>query len=499
MPQQRLLAISDLSLTVYRWRSGLLNLEQAFPADASGLVQWDDYLRRNRHAIFSVFAALADESMQTEEVPHATGADRSALIERKLAQRFPGSTYKFSQMLGRNNSGRRDEKILLAALNRPEILEPWLAILQRADARLAGIYTAPLLAERLVSELANGESRFLLIALFQGGLQQMFFEHKHLRFARSIAADTEDMAAVAELCASESATLLQYLATQRLAAADGVMPVVVLLNDRDVALFRSICRDQGSLRYSFADLPAIARKHGLRTPPEDSCSEALFLHLMVRRPAAAQYAPPGLRRFYHLGRVNLLLIAVTASLSLASLFSAARDLTQGHRLTAEQTALAASIAATGRDYQQALALQSPSQLDSASLRTLADLIESLRRQENDLPRLLAQLSRVLDRFEAVELERLDWRPSDEQARANPAYVMDIDARLPRISGSDDTAQADTVRRFAAALQGVAAAAVSTRQWPAAIDAQRKLSPDQLAQMGQETPHFQLRLLIAAQR
>jgi len=267
MPQQRLLAIRDNALTAYRWRSGLLSLERKFDAGEEGQVLWDEYVRRNRQAVFSVFAGLAEESLQTEDIPYATGADRRALVERKLAQRYPGIAWTFSRSLGRNKSGRRDEKILLAALTRPEAIAPWLAPLQRAEARLAGIYTTPLLAEPLAAEISGGETCCLLVSLLDGGLQQMFFDHGHLRFSRVVATDTANVEAAGEVCADESVKLWRYLVAQRLLAADSTLPVAVLLHPRDSSRFQASCRDHAPVRHSFADLLAVSQKHGLRTLP----------------------------------------------------------------------------------------------------------------------------------------------------------------------------------------------------------------------------------------
>ena len=501
MSEQRLLTISDASLTAYRWRSGLLKLEREFVADAEGWLQWDEYIRHNRHAVFSVFAALAEESLQTEEIPHATGADRRALIERKLAQRFPGSAWKFTLSLGRHLSGRRDEKILMAALNRPETIAPWLAPLLRAEARLAGIYTAPLLAARLAAELGAAEPCFLLTSLLQGGLQQMFFDHNQLRFSRVVAADTADVEAAAEVCAEESVKLLSYLIAQRLLAKDSALPVIVLLHPRDMPIFRATCRDHAPIHYSFADLLTISKKHGLRTPPPDSRSDSLFLQLMVRRPTAAQYAPPGLRRSYHLGHVQSLLTATTAAIILVGVASIALDLAEHSRLSGEQGLLTARISTARANYQAALAGKPVQRFDAASLHAVVERIDALQRAGISLPETLAQISAALDRANGVELERLDWRQDGEHEPVGQAerQRIDIHARLPQLPGEDAAAQAMAVAGFVAALRRTTGLPADILQWPAAIDANRALSQGDFDRIAGETPRFILRLGLGPRR
>lgn len=491
--QQRLIAIDDDCLTAFRWRSGWLDLEAEFGADAAGLARWDEYIRQNRQSVFSVFAALAEEDLQTEEIPHARGADRRALVERKLAQRFPASDWKYTRSLGRNASGRRDEKILMASLGHPEAIVAWLAPLQRAEARLAGVYTAPLLAERLARELAAGASCFLLVALLRGSLKQMLFEHKRLRFPRSIAADTSNVAATAQLCAEESAKLLRYLVVQRLLAPGAILPVVVLLHPQDLALFQSACRDQEQLRYGYADLPTLAKKHGLRSPPLDSRSDALFLQLMARRPAATQYAAASLRRFHHLGRVRSLLTAGTTALVLAGSISAGLDLAEHSHLAAEQTLLEAGVAAARNEYQLLRSRMPADQFDPGALRAVLERLETLRREKEQLPEALARVSAALERAAGVELERLDWRQEGDSAAGAKGQRMEIHASLPRVAGQDAAAQFAALEGFRSALHQSTGMAVTPLQLPDAIDAGRTLSPGDIDRIAGETPRFILRL------
>ena len=493
MPQQRLLALDEATLTAYAWRSGLLSDERRFSADAAGLVEWTNYLRLNRRAVFSVFASAADESLLTEDIPYTRGGDRKALIERKLAQRFPGHAWKFALSVGRNPCGRRDETILMAALHRSPAMERWLAPLQGAQVRLAGIYTAPFLGERLAAELATGESRFMLVTLLRGGLKQLYFDSNRLRFQRGFAADAAAMGSVAALCADESAKLLRYLLAQRLIEPGASLPVVVLLQPRDISVFQATCHDSAQLRYRYADLPALATKHGLRSLPRDSLADSLFLHLMVSQSGAAQYAPPGLRRFYRLRQMQSLLAAGTATIVLAGLASAGRDLLELERLDGEQELLAASLASARSDHQAAQAKLPAKAFDPAALRAVVERIEALRREEASLPDDLQRISQAVEQSEGIELERIDWRLEEQQGEATPASRIDIHARLPRVTGNDTATQFAKLNGFATALRRSTGAPVSTVSWPAAIDPERTLGHNDLEQIAADDPRFILRL------
>jgi hypothetical protein len=102
---------------------------------------FSEYLSKHRGSIFALLADLADEGFQIESLPYTQGADRQALLSRKLGQYFYGSPLATALSFGRDKGGRRDEKFLFTALTRPQQVEPWLAALRAVEAPLAGVYS----------------------------------------------------------------------------------------------------------------------------------------------------------------------------------------------------------------------------------------------------------------------------------------------------------------------------------------------------------------------
>ena len=59
--------------------------------------------------------------------------------------------------------GRRDDRVLLSAVVRPERLEPWLDVLQALAAPVAGVHSLPLVSARLLPHLDTGAGTALLV------------------------------------------------------------------------------------------------------------------------------------------------------------------------------------------------------------------------------------------------------------------------------------------------------------------------------------------------
>src|SRR5579871_5139999 len=170
---------------VYRSAGSELELEAKFPASTEGVEAFQDYLRAHPGGLFSVVADLAGEDFHEDQIPFLRGGDRETIIQRRLAQRYRDTRLATAVSLGQVVTGeRRNERLLLASFTNTEQFAPWLDALETAGARLAGVYSVPLLAPVLAAKLRVNASRCLIVSANAAGLRQCFVEQGRLRFAR---------------------------------------------------------------------------------------------------------------------------------------------------------------------------------------------------------------------------------------------------------------------------------------------------------------------------
>ena len=110
MPQQRLLYLDTNHLSALLWHGGTLHEEGHFAHDDAGVAAFSEYLAHHRRSNFRLLADVTDEGFQIETLPYTQGADRRALLARKLGQYFYGSPLSTAISCGREKTGRRDEK-----------------------------------------------------------------------------------------------------------------------------------------------------------------------------------------------------------------------------------------------------------------------------------------------------------------------------------------------------------------------------------------------------
>lgn len=407
MPQRRILYIDNNRLAAFRVGSGNVVPEGTFTADEHGLLACGDYFKEHRRSLFMMLVDIPEEGFQLDDIPYSSGKDRAAIIKRKLGQNFYGTPFALAVSQGRQKSGRRDERLLMLALTRPQAVEPWLNLLRTHQGILSGIYSLPQLITQLLPK--DGPAQQLLLVQTGSGLRQAYFAERQLRFSRltPLATGSQEEWAIAALL--EAGKMHQYLSSQRLIERGQPLVTRVFVHPAQAAAIRERCRDSRELQFEFADLPEEAKRAGLRSPLADSHADTLFCHLLLRKPPPEQLAPPEERQYFRLWQTRFALKAASAIIFAGGLLFAAK---QGAGLLTLQdgTALMRQQARTDQQQYEAVLQSLPKiPVSTDNLRALVDRYEEVARRAQGPAPLLTQLSHSLDTFPAITLERVEWK------------------------------------------------------------------------------------------
>ncbi|MEW5887584.1 MAG: hypothetical protein AB1768_00815 [Pseudomonadota bacterium] len=513
MPQRRVLHFDGIDLRALLWHAGHLREEGVFAADEAGVQAFRGYVRTHRRSNFRLLVDGADEGFHMESVPYAQGADRKALLSRKLSQFFYGTPYAVAVSLGREKSGRRDERMLFSALTRPQVLEPWVNCLIAEEARLAGIYTVAQLAQQLLKKLDLRLDRCVLVSIGRNAVRQTFLEQGALRFSRLSLVPEMAQAELARTCAAESEKIYQYLAAQRMIPRDAPLTTLLLVHPSRAAAFTEACRSTEELRYRILDLHAAARRTGLKTSPADSRCEPVFAHLLCQFPPAHQYAPPPAQRYYRLWQMRTGMIGAGAAALISCLLWAGGQVFEAMSLAAERNRLRAQAELDGQRYAQLMQGLPPVPVGTDDLRALIERYQQLEKRSPDPFDLFVAVSRALDVFPEIEVERIEWsageqtdgtakeaaRPgaapesADAQAKGGTAVIH---AMLPAAMQADHRAMLGKINGFAAALRQVKLD-VTGQRMPSDLESGKSLKGGGEEQGRTEPPRFVLHVARGA--
>ncbi len=448
MPQRRLLYVNAISMYAYRWQGGRLHAEGDFKADGEGVGAFIEYLARHRQSRYSLLVDVADEGFQFESLPHALGRDHAALLQRKLSQHFPDTTFRVACVLGRQRTGRRDDEFLFSALTRPQLLEPWLAALRNSESCLSGIYSPFLLSSRLVAACLGkstaDNSQCLLLTQTHAGLRVSFLANGQLHFSRLTPLAVNSLEEPTRTCGFEALRTYHYLLGQRLIERDVALQTLVLAHPAQIAAFRATCLDTGELNFRFIDILAAATRLGLKTFMQDSCCDLLFLHLMAGHPPRQQFAPASERRFFRFRQLRSAINAIGASMLLACLLISARQLIEYGKLRDQTALMSRQAVVIGHQYEEVLKTLPPMPLGKDALRTLVGRYEDLAKHSANPQEMYLRISQALEQAPQIELARIDWQ-------AERDVSADVFAKLPLALKNDEAGMKKIIGSFVAGL------------------------------------------------
>lgn len=498
MPQRRILLLDATRLTAYRISGTSVDAEGEFANDAAGLDAFSGYLGKHSRSLFMLLADVAEEGFQLEDIPSSNGKDRDAIIKRKLGQYFYGTHFSLALSEGRLKEGRRDERLLLMALTRPQHFDPWLDVIKSRHAILAGVYSVPQLGAALLPPTTTGP--ILQITQTHGGLRQTFFVDRQLRFSRMTALATGRAEESAVAAALEAGKMHQYLASQRLVERNQPLLTRVVVHPGQVAAMRERCRDTAQLHFEFVDLLQEAKRLGLHTVLSDSRADMLFCHLLGRKTPTVQFAPASERQFHRLWQTRFALRGVSAVVLASGLLFAAK---QGIDILGMQGAIEEVRQQTQADqqrYNATMAALPKIPLSTDNLRAFVDRYDAVAlRAQGPLP-LLTQLSQSLDAFPGIALERIEWKIA-EPLDAIPGQPVPppgvyssaiVAAQLPLGMAGDHRGQLKLVADFTKHLGTPPNTVVAVLRQPVDTQSEKTLkSGDETGT--QEAPRFSFRV------
>ncbi|MCF8197348.1 MAG: hypothetical protein K9J42_01180 [Sulfuritalea sp.] len=477
MAAKRILLLDGRLVTAHHWSAGRIKSEGEFSNEPVGLEAFAGYLKKHRSSLFYLLADIAEEGFQLEDLPFVQGSDRTALLKRRLSQYYYNTALSTTISLGRAKDGRRDEKLLFAALTRMEYFVPWLDLLRENESILAGVYSVPLVLAACAQKLVGESGPVLLVSQSSGGVRQTFFDKGKLHFSRLSQLATNSLDEIGRTSANDSSKIFQYLVAQRQIPRGSALRTLVLAHGAQTSALQEFCRDTNELHFEFVDLAATAKEQGLKEAPHDSNADKLLIHCLAAKTPPQQFAPLTETRFHKLWQIRFALNSVAWIVLSACLLFAGKTALNLYELDGKIEATKTLTTADTQRYNAILNGLPKTNLTPDQLRALIERIEALQKRTPAMEPLLIHLSQALDSNPQIEITHLDWKVVDrldadgkaqlgatlkpvktpaQQAGTvgNPGgwVTIEIQAHLPLNLLSDRRAQIEMIETFAAGLR-----------------------------------------------
>lgn len=467
---KRLLYITEHGASAYSWNKGELTPEGVFHnGEAPQIAEFEAWLQKNRRIPLFAVIDVIELDFRYEVIPHARGREALALRERKLNASYRATPFRHVLPLGRESSGRRDDRALLSALTNPEAISPWLPVIARNKAPLAGLCATPLLLAESVTQWPN-EHTLLVTLGNNGNIRLAYFYQGSLRFSRLASNLPTERNALASQLTEEVVRTQQYLINLRLLGRDDALHIDIVDNAGNIPLWESKLSSTRLLTFHAIPLHEFASRTKLSLPEnklDELTIEELQLQLLARRLFPNHYAP---KEYLHEAYLRLLRLVLHGStvgaLVVGSVLAASTvyELIDEYHEINETNEIAEQL---NRDYEKIKASYPPAPALPGAMHESVEAAQTLVKLRKPHQEILGELAQAMEVAPAFRVEKIIWAyappeesiPQGEQGNPGkpvppPVAQADINATQPSAWNALIVAVADRAVRPRSALQSV---------------------------------------------
>jgi hypothetical protein len=375
-----------------------------------------DFIRcLNLKQTFYLLINSSEEDYQSLTIPHVSARDHRKLIKHNIKKLFDNNTYTYSVIQGREHKGRRDDKVLLMALNNPEILQPWLNLLVTYKIPLTGIYSLPLLSELLLKSLPK-KPMTLLITHNDDNLRQSFFVNQKLQFSRLVFFETDTPKS--NFLLQQLTNIKHYLINANQYDIESLSTIILTDSSLLNTLYQEIDTEDSQNIY-ILDINDLAKKIGLYNNNIE-LQHLIAYQLARHRTIVNHYATAREMRYFFYSQLRIRSYFTSALLTLIAIITSVIYL-QNAAIQKQKINQIAEKTLNRRNEVIQLAQTTPNlPYDIEIIRQAVDTGKRLKQQKKLPHTAWEKLSHVLNRHPKILLENLEWinNPSEELIRIN---------------------------------------------------------------------------------
>lgn len=434
---KRLFYFTGYRLRVLHWKGKELVGISSFEPTESGLENFRAYLLQTENIPGKFLVDVIEEDFRNEKIPHVGSKDRASVISR-LIDRFYRSSqhYCYSEVTGREKSGRKDDIVLLGAMTNPQLIQPWITILDECDVPLSGIWTLPLISKKLLKTIKACTGVVLLVSQqVSSNVRQTLFRDGKLISSRQsiINQDVNDISGIGELAAPEVERTIQFMRGQNLIAADEVIDLHILgSNEQQISLQQSFKTNekQNVTIHSIAD---IQTKLGL-SGVDEKFSDSIFAWLCSsQNVVASHYGPPQFfNRYYNklaatfFYAASLLVIIAGVVLVVSNISDAMEYERSIVLLKQEEDNYKTLYSKKFKDFEEVFE-------NAGVMNSAVELADRIKRNSATSPLdFLIELSDILSQDEGDELhiDKIEWQAVNTNLKNNKILKANVTGKLP---------------------------------------------------------------------
>jgi hypothetical protein len=416
MLAKRVIYITASEANIYLWKEACLQGPEEFRLDQDGLKSFSSLLNDSEEMLTYLIVDVVEEEFRNETVPHLFGRERKEFINRRLDQYYRATPYKGSLIQGREEAGRRDDRILFTALTNPDVVNPWIERLLEHKVPIAGIYTPSVLGGDLLQKLGiNFENVLLMTRQKNSGVRQSYFQGKQLKLSRLVPIGELNEELSAELVFNEIEKARRYLARLQLLPFDKALDVCVISDSETIEIISDNSPDNSPDNNRDTDL---ARLHvfniddlfvdlGIKQQESERFCDRIYSRLLITKAPALNYTGVGDARYRKYRQNRLAMYAASVVFFMASLVWSGMNFIEGGVLESESQDAHKSAVIVQSEYDMVIAKIPETSIRPDGLKESVEIAKILKAHKALPQPLLKAISTGFDDA-SLRMDSIEW-------------------------------------------------------------------------------------------
>lgn len=414
---KRMILVNFEGLAVYGLDNARLMKLATFADDEYGHEDFREYVIDESLKSISLVVDSPAEDFIVEKVVHVGAYDRKSFLNRKLDQHFRNTEYRSAKVLGREKSGRRDDRVLFSAITQTRNIDNWVQILLEEQVSIKSITSPAFAICRVAKELGLETGKEILLVNWQrNGIRQSLIANDKLMFSRLTPLPTDPDADIAEAILEATLQSREYL--ERIGLLKPSQPpelhaVTPFLEDDAFEDKPGKADFADVFHYNSIDLMPINKYGG---PQSEITAILLCLNWGVQNGGFGNiYASPATMRFAYLRKQrNYIALSCALVLILGSIVSAP-VLNEAIQSRNYYQALTLNMLPVQAQYDELTAQFPETPIPSEAMALVVNTYDLIQSQNHPPAELLSAVSQVMQEHSTISLTSIVWKLSaDEQ-------------------------------------------------------------------------------------
>lgn len=434
----RVLLIEANGVSLLRWQRGALRLFERYTQSPADLMRFENLLHKEPQVPFIIVMDCIEEDFRLETFAHVTGADRVKMLDRKLSFAFRSTPYKIARVVGREKDGRKDDRVLLTALTKPELVDPWITRILKEKLAILSLTSAAYMMELLAASLQlKAKPHVLLVNIEAGtGMRQTYLQKGRVIFSRLTPITERNQDDLQGMLQQQSVQTRKYLERIKQIPYDTLLPVHVL-SYQQLNFDAADAPTADLLSFQVSQIESLVPDGSLLlgdlTPGPLSVS---LVQAMRGKGLNNVYAQPVQRRFHLLNNMTKAMYASAAVILLSVGVFVAPTISETLSLWEQEADTQQRTEPLMQQYEQLRASFPETPIESSTMALLVETHDRLLSQAHDPKEMLQAIGSVLLTIPRIKLGEIEWEllplpltPEEEQAL--PVFEETADAPLRR--------------------------------------------------------------------